>query len=592
MSNAGEARESEAPMTSIRCEHDDELLALGAMRLLSPAEGAQLAGRLQNCPACRLRLDEYRALARALPRLTVNNAAASPTNAAPASSAINGTSVFPKQQANKNAENEQATDQETPEQRHPYQLRPGSRLLRQPRLMNVLSGLAAALLLAFLLAGFRWLLLGRGQGQAIQPSGCISRTHTGQVSTWQCGILVLDYTTKPETLIPLDTRTGKPLPGFRPLPVGNAVLSAITPDRRTLVLAIAPTQNNSAVYLQLVLLDQWKLGPQIKTGHYVDALTISDDSLHIYAVMPQYSNGTTTIWLQSYLYHPNATKGLQEGWRAMLPFLPNSDGFALSPDGTMLYAFSEKTSPAQIMRATLGENGLEQVQSLPLTQLASGADPTVNAAPYKKGDPVPSAYHPAVIFSPDRTMLYLVYAPQDNPTHDRLLTVYLAKWPATADQAINDERQSRARLTLTSAAPFSPLVRGASILQRATTATPLNERAERGVISPDGQWLYVTGESQTATLFPDSTWQEKTEYLGLWKINVYNGQIAGFWYQGDTFHDVHMSMGGQTLYLFRQPTDGTSIIQKPTSLLSFSTQAQHATLLFDLQFRGSIILTP
>src|SRR5262249_53200240 len=160
--------------------------------------------------------------------------------------------------------------------------------------------------------------------------------------------------------------------------VGNVVLSAYTTDRRTLVLAVAPTQNNSAVYLQVVSLDQWRLGPQIKTGHYVDALAISDDGAHIYAVMPVRSNDATTIWLQSYL---NQSNGLQEGWKTPLPFLPNSDGFILSPDGAILYAFSEKTAPAQVMQADLGNNGLEHLQILSLPQLASGADLTTTT-PY------------------------------------------------------------------------------------------------------------------------------------------------------------------------------------------------------------------
>jgi hypothetical protein len=591
MSNAGKAKESEAQMTSIGCEHDDELVALGAMRLLSPAEEAQLAERLQHCPACQQRLEEYRALAKALPRLLTSLDAASSTLAAQTPAAGSSKPAFSLQQASKTAENAQAAEQDTQEQPQPYLL-PGPRVRRQQRLLNTMSGLAAVLLLAGLLTGFRWLVLEREQGQTVQPSGCVSRTHTSQASTWQCGILVLDYTRTPATLIPLDARTGKPLPGLEPLPVGNAILSAITPDHRTLVLAISPTQSDSGVYLQVVSLDQWKIGPQIKTGHYVDALALSDDGLHIYAIMPVYSNGTTTIWLQSYLCDPNHAR-LQAGWKSPLPFLPNSNGVAVSPDGATLYAFSEKTSPAQVMQAHLGENDLEQIQVLKLPQLASGADPAANAAPYKKGDPIPEVYHPAVIFSPDRTILYLVYAPQNDPAHDRLLTVYLLKWSGISDLPITDATQTLADLSPDSASSSSSLAYGAPATQMASTATPLNERTERGVISPDGQWLYVTGESQTTTTFADGTLQEKTDYLGLWQINIQNGKMLNRWYQGDTFYEVHISMDGQALYLFRQPPNGAYLIHKSTSLLTFSTQAQQVVSSLDgLKLPESIIAVP
>jgi hypothetical protein len=368
-------------------------------------------------------------------------------------------------------------------------------------------------------------------------------------------------------------------------------LSALAADRRTLVLAIAPTQDDSAVYLQVVSLDRWELGPQIKTGHYVDALAVSDDGLHIYAVMPEYNAGAATIWLQSYLYQPQHN-GLQESWRTTLPFLPNSDGFTLSRDGSTLYAFSEITSPAQILQVHVGERGLEHLQFIGLPQLAGGADPPANSAPYKPGDPIPEVYHPAVIFSPDRTRLYLVYAPLDDPAHDRLMTIDLVNWTASSDQPISGASQALAGRSPTNASPFSSSTQGAPLARLAATATPFNKRTERGVISPDGASLYLTGESQTAQINPDGTWKEKTDYLGLWKITIQNALVAGRWFKGDTFYEVHMRMDGQMIYLFRQPSDSPQIIHTPTTLLGFSTQAQRITSSFALQFRERIIAAP
>src|SRR5690242_17325857 len=144
-------------MSSVTCEHSDELLALGAMQLLSAAEQARLDAQVSACPACRRRWQEYRALAAAMPRLArLETAPSRALGGKPAISA-NGKAPPPAALFETDA---QAAEPEAgqPSGPHaPIAIGPQQRYPRQ-RLVKVLSGLAAAAMLLGLIGGF-WLLL-------------------------------------------------------------------------------------------------------------------------------------------------------------------------------------------------------------------------------------------------------------------------------------------------------------------------------------------------------------------------------------------------------------------------------------------------
>src|SRR5262249_35598098 len=139
----------------------------------------QMVAHLQQCQICRERLEDYRLLATAMSRLTASSALSFERNPPLEAPATRGISP---------------------------------RLARQRHLTSALSSVAAILLLTTLVAGFWWLSLGRGQNQAA-PSVCTSVASPN----WKCGILVLNYARQPETLLPLDPRTGKLVAGLQPL---------------------------------------------------------------------------------------------------------------------------------------------------------------------------------------------------------------------------------------------------------------------------------------------------------------------------------------------------------------------------------------
>lgn len=143
-------------MTTTTCSHDDELIAAAALGLLAPAETQTLDQRLAACPACLRRLDEYRALAAAMPDLMRSRVEEWPARAALEPGRHDNTVVRI----------------------------PAHRGARRSRIGAALSGLAAAIVVLSLIGGYWALVAGRGGGPgAAVDRSTAARTATPQ-STW------------------------------------------------------------------------------------------------------------------------------------------------------------------------------------------------------------------------------------------------------------------------------------------------------------------------------------------------------------------------------------------------------------------------
>lgn len=147
------------------CGHDDELIEAAALDLLEPAEQGLLAERLAACPECRARFADASSLAGALRQLI-------PAEAGDVAHAAAESAFVADFRARRAADEHRHGGEEavTPSDSRPARL--GSRE-RAPagaaRLVNVMSGLAAALLLLVLVGGF-W-FLGPGHGHVGSGAG-------------------------------------------------------------------------------------------------------------------------------------------------------------------------------------------------------------------------------------------------------------------------------------------------------------------------------------------------------------------------------------------------------------------------------------
>jgi hypothetical protein len=140
------------------CGHDDELIEAAALDLLEPAEQGLLAERLAECPECRARLADASSLAGALRQLI-------PAEAGDVAHAAEESAFVADFRARRAADEQRHGGEEAVAPSGSLPARLGSRP-RAPvgavRLVNVVNGLAAALLLLVLVGGFWFLGPGRG----------------------------------------------------------------------------------------------------------------------------------------------------------------------------------------------------------------------------------------------------------------------------------------------------------------------------------------------------------------------------------------------------------------------------------------------
>jgi hypothetical protein len=140
------------------CGHDDDLIEAAALDLLEPADRGLLAERLAECAECRARFADASSLAGALRQLI-------PAEAGDVAHATEESAFVADFRARRAADEQRHGGEEAVVSSGSQPTRLGNRR-RAPigaaRLINVVSGLAAALLLLMLVGGFWFLGPGRG----------------------------------------------------------------------------------------------------------------------------------------------------------------------------------------------------------------------------------------------------------------------------------------------------------------------------------------------------------------------------------------------------------------------------------------------
>lgn len=625
-------------MSSTTCEHNDELLTLGAMHLLSAEEQTRLDAQVSACPACQERLQEYRALAALMPQLMLlETAPANALNEKPVSSPNGKTPHLPAlfaRKAGSDAESEGAAGSNHPGLDHPIAIGTQPRAASH-RLVKVVSVLAAAIMLLGLVGGFWLLALSRapktGHNQTpVQPTEqtvitynpCSSEIAKGiQGGVPACGLVVMDYLQTPAALVEVDPATGNPQAGLKPLPVGNALLASLSADHRTLALGIIPNGTSDPTYLQMVWLDNWKLGAKLRlpinAAQNLQDMAITPDGTGIYAVIDDGSQTTTQAVLQYYTYD-RGHDTLAFRWSKPLPFVPGngvvSDGsFALSADAKTAYLFSAATNPPQLAAVPLNANGIGSPRILPLPSIASGAVPPFGDEnyTYKPGDPIYQWYQPAVMFVPTQNKLYLVHAEAKDPSKDVLVVIDLAQMTLGPDIPIQNNA-SHALTSTSLPAQTSTSPAAALFSQQANPALsngtlgiqpqvglrpfkgkPYNGRSEVGAVSPDGRWIYLSGFTSAPTFNSTGSWSgEQQTGLGLLKIDTQTGKVVGRWYTGASYYALIFAPDGQDLYLFGPPPyTNTTDANNVDVMLVFDTQQAKVANVFSNIESGWFILT-
>jgi len=584
-------------MSSTTCEHPDELLTLGAMRLLSAAETARLDEQTSACPACRERWQEYRALAALMPQLAQEEIMPSRAIDRKTAPGQNGKRPLLPGFFGADAKNDEAGTADFSGPQRPGSTRQRRRYAKR-RLVRALSGLAAAVLLAGLIGGFWLLTLSRapksarepGIAQKTQPvitynpcSNEIAKSLQGGAPA--CGLVVTDYSTNPETLLEIDPTSGKSLPTMKPLalPAGVAETASISADHRTLALSILP-QDSGSSYIQIVWLDTWRLGAKLNVSlnqnEGLQSLAITPDGTGIYAVIETYGQAGAGQARLGYYAYDRGHDSLTSRWSAPLPFEPGDNGynndssFALSTDGQTAYLFSAAVTPPQLVALQLGANGIESQSSLRLPSIASGIEPPFDPKhTYMPGDPIYTVYHAAVMFAPQQNKLYLVHAEASDPSKDVLVVIGLAGTQMTLGADIPIKGEGQLLAAINGAARGGPLTVQPQLGLRPEKGSPFDGRSEVGVVSPNGRWIYLSGTSYSPQIVNGSWNGEQTTNLGLVKIDVQTGQVVSQWFKNNAYFGLTFGPDGRNLYLFGPPPEvGSTAYSAQSALLAFDTE--------------------
>jgi hypothetical protein len=604
-------------MSSTTCNHNDELIALGALQILSAEEQARLDAQLSVCQACRERLWEYQALAEAMPQLVQPGTAPAQAPNGKTVSSLNGKA--PHLPASLEAGSEiaepEALDRSGPEP--PIAIRPRRSAAHQ-RGLKVSSGLAAATMLLGLIGGSWLLLLSHATRPSQQPpitqptiityTPCSNEAAKGLPNLPACGLVVMDYAQTPSLLEEIDPTTGQPLAGLKPLQVGSALLASASADRRTLALGVFPTENSDPTLLQIVWLDTWSPGAKLQIAltpsQGLQDLFMTPDGTGIYVVIDTYGPTPQQATLRYYSYD-RAQNTLKFGWSAPLPFEPgngiiNDGSFALSADAKMAYIFSAATTPPQLAAIPLTARGIgTSPRFLHLPSIASGVTPPFDDEnyTYKPGDTIYTWYQPAAIFAPTQNKLYMAHAEAQGPGKDALMVIDLAKMTAGADIPIKNAGQAGAALHLAVQSGL-PVLKGGLAVQpqlgvRPYKGKPYTGRSETGVVSPDGRWIYLSGSNTAPQFNSDGSWSgEQEAYLGLMKIDTQTGQVVGHWFTGASYNAMTYGQDGRNLYLFGPPPSADPTAPDTLDeLLVFDTQQEKMISTFSTIQSGWFVLT-
>ena len=319
-----------------------------------------------------------------------------------------------------------------------------------------------------------------------------------------------DPTVNSIVLAPVDPSTGIPLAGHAAVALGASFDYGFTPDGHTLIFTKYASSNPARGELHFLDLATWKddFALLLLSANWTSALAFSQDGARL-AIATAGPNGSS-LWLVDSRRRVVLAHIQTQALVSEMKF--SSDGQSLmdyehpGPDN----AGPSELPPDVVLRST---SDLSAEWSRSLTVVRDGFVPNETFAgdPYQPG--VGSMFRPAIVFAPDKDLLYVVHADVLRLTR------------------IDFDRKSV--LTLDIRPELSWI--GRILVLSATTAfaKPQNGIELQASISPDGTTIYVDGVKTTLTKQTSGQWLEEQAPLNLQAIRlkdavqIYKSTAAG-----------------------------------------------------------------
>jgi hypothetical protein len=326
-----------------------------------------------------------------------------------------------------------------------------------------------------------------------------------------------------QQLVPIAAATGKPVAGYQPVDLGINPQTAFSQNRELLAFVTNGRGDCPQQCVYVLNLRTWQPAippvalPSSTEIYSWDQLAFdpSAKTLAVALNSPTSSSGQ--------LYRVDLTQHKVTG-QATLPFNTTQIGF--TPGGSLalvgtapLPGVKDTALQALLLDGvtlqTLWQPDLHEVR-FSQDMLADPNDPSVGRY-----------LNPAQVFTPDFSQLYLVAA--DEP---RLFTL---NWAAKTVRSV--EIQPRKSLLERLLASTASLV----------YAKSLNGTTKSGVLSSDGRYLYVTGQTSTAVKDKTGNWTAQNTPLGLQVIDTRDGTELRHLNTDAT--EVYLDLDGKTLML-------------------------------------------
>lgn len=315
------------------------------------------------------------------------------------------------------------------------------------------------------------------------------------------GALAIETIKQQDSLILISTLTGKKFEAYPPIPLGQNYSYTFSANGKTLALV-----SNGQLYF--IDLPSWKYRRyDIDLHGWLSAIVYSPDE----SVLALANGGPDADLILVNTATGQITAQTHTGFSVRQIKFTN-DGKALMVYGPQLAMTGEaanaEVSVGNPKAELLSLTGLSPIWSVELRGIRQGTFPkkteaTVTQDIYKPG--AATHYEPGVAFSPTNNILYLVHGDEDKLTivnfTDRNVQTVDIKAPATwFDQLLAWTADT-------------------------ASAKGMDGYTKQAVISPDGQYLYVVGSTETFTASTNGDVNMSQAYLGLQIIATEDGKL-------------------------------------------------------------------
>lgn len=318
------------------------------------------------------------------------------------------------------------------------------------------------------------------------------------------GVLFVEWSRRhSQNLLSLvEPESGNPICGFDPIPIGQYWHSAISPDRKTLAIAIFSSNTNPNGALHLIDLVQWKATPPtIEFSNWVSGMAFSPDGNRL-AV--------------AYAGPPQGIHSMPEDYRLVLidfdsgeviaerrfDFMPKFIEFM--PDGESLAVYGAPVTENNLQggdphAALLDGENLDTLWEVELPGLLDGQIEETG----EDGSKAYSIWYPGLTFSMQRSSLYIVH-----PDVERLTTVDFKHLKTTSVDILPATTWLERFLSWT-----------AGVAQAKT----LDGTTKFALLSPGEERIYVVGRTGATRFDANGGWQFEDKALGLQVLSPEDG---------------------------------------------------------------------